>query len=329
MADGKETKTNGEDERTKKLNELGRKLKELREAQGITLEHASDATKIQKKYISAIEEGRLDELPKGPYCRSFLRQYCAFLTAPDMWAKYDPLTRGGNVTLEDFKASNEEPDMAVTPGVFRRSPRFWIYLLVVVSLAAAFWVTLRYRGEISTSATTPLEGGTAPIVREQQEKRAASADVSSGTSQALSADAAAPASVDLSWMDGKQPAPKPAQPAAETQAVADAAARQKPAVPAQAAKPAAKTPLLTLTARADSWLRISEGGKVLYQGIMKPGEKKEFRVNASAPLRVRCGNPAATNAAWFGAAAKALGGGKNPVTKYYWSDGAVTDTDKR
>ena len=113
MAEEKNIKTNGEDEKTKKINELGRKLKELREAQGITLEHASDATKIQKKYISAIEEGRLDELPKGPYCRSFLRQYCAFLTAPDMWAKYDPLTRGGNVTLEDFKASNEEPDMAV------------------------------------------------------------------------------------------------------------------------------------------------------------------------------------------------------------------------
>lgn len=322
MAEEKNIKTNGEDEKTKKINELGRKLKELREAQGITLEHASDATKIQKKYISAIEEGRLDELPKGPYCRSFLRQYCAFLTAPDMWAKYDPLTRGGNVTLEDFKASNEEPDMAVTPGVFRRSPRFWIYLLVVVSLAAAFWVTLRYRGEISTSATTPLEGGTAPIVREQQEKRAASADVSPDAAQPLSADAAAPASVDLSWMDGKQPAPKPAQPAA-----ASAPAQQKPAAPAQA-KPAAKAPLLTLTARADSWLRISEGGKVLYQGIMKPGEKKEFRVNASSPLRVRCGNPAATDAAWFGAAAKALGGGKNPVTKYYWSDGAVTDTDK-
>ena len=106
MAEEKNIKTNGEDEKTKKINELGRKLKELREAQGITLEHASDATKIQKKYISAIEEGRLDELPKGPYCRSFLRQYCAFLTAPDMWAKYDPLTRGGNVTLEDFKASN-------------------------------------------------------------------------------------------------------------------------------------------------------------------------------------------------------------------------------
>ncbi len=143
MADEKNIKTNGEDDKTKKINELGRKLKELREAQGITLAHASEATKIQKKYISAIEEGRLEELPKGPYCRSFLRQYCAFLNAPDMWAKYDPLTRGGNVTLEDFKASNEEPDMAVTPGVFRRSPRFWIYLLVVVSVAAAFWVSLR------------------------------------------------------------------------------------------------------------------------------------------------------------------------------------------
>lgn len=329
MADENGAKTNGEEERTKKINELGRKLKELREAQGITLEHASEATKIQKKYISAIEEGRLGEMPKGPYCRSFLRQYCAFLNAPDMWAKYDPLTRGGNVTLEDFRASNEEPDMAVTPGVFRRSPRFWIYLLVAASLAAAFWVTLRYRGEISTTATTPLEGGTAPIVREQQEKRAASADVSPDIAQPLSADAAAPASVDLSWMDGKQPAPKPAQPTAvNAPAPANAPAPQKPAAPAKSA-PAAKTPLLTLTARANSWLRISEGDKVLYQGIMKPGEKKEFRVNASRPLRVRCGNPAATDAAWSGAAAKALGGGKNPVTLYYWSDGAVTNSDKR
>lgn len=328
MADDKNTKTNGEGEKTKKIDELGRKLKELREAQGITLGHASDATKIQKKYISAIEEGRLGELPKGPYCRSFLRQYCAFLNAPDMWAKYDPLTRGGNVTIEDFKAANEEPDMSVTPGVFRRSPRFWIYLLVAASLAAAVWVTLRYRGEISTSATMPLEGGTAPIVRERQEQRAASADVSSDAVIAVLPPA--PESVDLSWMDGKQPAPKPAQPAAaNAPAAANEPAPQKPAAPAQAAKPAAKTPLLTLTARADSWQRISEGDKVLYQGIMKPGEKKEFRVNASRPLRVRCGNPAATDAAWFGAAAKPLGGGKNPVTKYYWNDGAVTNTDKR
>ena len=49
MAEEKNIKTNGEDEKTKKINELGRKLKELREAQGITLEHASAATKIQKK----------------------------------------------------------------------------------------------------------------------------------------------------------------------------------------------------------------------------------------------------------------------------------------
>lgn len=326
MADEKNSKTNGEETRTKKIDELGRKLKELREAQDITLAQASDATKIQKKYISAIEEGRLGELPRGPYCRSFLRQYCAFLNAPDMWAKYDPLTRSVNVTIEDFNTSNEEPDMAVTPGVFRRSPRFWIYLLVVISLAAAVWVTLRYRGEISTSATTPLEGGTAPIVRERQEQRAASADVSSDAVIAVLPPA--PASVDLSWMDGKQPAPKTEQPAAAS-APTNKPAAQKPAAPAQAAKPAAKTQLLTLTARADSWLRISEGDKVLYQGIMKPGEKKEFRVNASRPLRVRCGNPAATAAAWLGAAAKPLGGGKNPVTKYYWSDGAVTNSDKR
>ncbi len=307
-----------EESRAKKLNVLGAKLKELREAQEISLQTASDATKIQKKYISAIEAGELGALPKGPYCRSFLRQYCAYLNAPDMWTKYDPLTRGRNVMLADAASAREEPDMSVTPGVFRSSPRFWIYLLAAVSIAAACWVTLRYRGEISTSATTPLEGGTASIAREQREKRGAPADDGDYNVPPLSPDAAA--SVDLGWMDGKQPALPARQASAPVQAKAGQAPEQRPK---------AKEPSLTLTARADSWLRVSEGANVLYQGILKPGEQKTFRASEAAPLRVRCGNPSGTEAAWFGAAPKLMSGGKNPVTKYYWSDGAITDTDKR
>lgn len=305
--------TNGEDEKIKKIRELGSQLKELREAQGITLEHASEATKIQKKYIAAIEEGELASMPKGPYCRSFLRQYCALLNAPDMWGKYDPLTKSASAAPSELKVHRNEPDMSVTPGVFRRSPRFWIYLLVAASLAAAVWVTLRYRGEISLSATSPLRGGTAPIVREQQERSDSPSDEGQEPATQASSDAAAPASVDLSWMDGKPPA---SQTAAQEQT--------------QSAAPAPQNePVLTLTVRANSWMRISIGQNVLYEGTMKPGEKKEFRVDGPTPLRLRCGKPSATDAAWFGSSPKALGGGSNPVTLYYWSDGAVTSAETR
>lgn len=332
-------------DKTNKITELGSKLKELREAQGLTLTQASEATKIQKKYISAIEEGNLDELPAGPYCRSFLRQYCAFLNAHDMWAKYDPLTKSGAVAFKNLKPCGE-PDMSVAPGVFRRSPRFWIYLIIAASLAAAVWVTLRYRGEISITGTNPLDGGTAPIVREQREKLA---EPQEGEAN----------SVDLSWMDGQdqaseeeipeaaEPAPAAsAQPAATAQAqpksatptqpTAGASTQPAPAAPAKSAqqthaKPAsaAKEPLLAVTARSRSWLRVSRGSEVLYQGTMKPGEKKEFKVTGKLPIRLRCGNPSRTDASWNGAAPRPLGGGKNPVTRYYWSDGAATDTETR
>ena len=86
MAPGANSSQN-EDENKKATEvsaELGRKLRELREAQKLTLDDAWNATKIQKKHLAAIEEGQLDRLPKGPFCRSFLRQYCEYLNARDL-----------------------------------------------------------------------------------------------------------------------------------------------------------------------------------------------------------------------------------------------------
>lgn len=57
------------------MNEIGDKLKEARKAKGYTLDDLQQMTKIQKRYLIAVEEGNLDVLPGDFYARAFIKQY--------------------------------------------------------------------------------------------------------------------------------------------------------------------------------------------------------------------------------------------------------------
>lgn len=54
---------------------VGNKLKEARIAKGLTLENLEETTKIQKRYLAAIEEGNLHILPGKFYARAFIKEY--------------------------------------------------------------------------------------------------------------------------------------------------------------------------------------------------------------------------------------------------------------
>lgn len=57
------------------MSELGTKLREARVAKGLTLNSLQQTTKIQKKYLEAIEEGRFEDIPGTFYARGFVKQY--------------------------------------------------------------------------------------------------------------------------------------------------------------------------------------------------------------------------------------------------------------
>jgi cytoskeletal protein RodZ len=57
------------------VTELGRLLKETRKEKGLSLEEIHQLTKIQKRYLEAIEEGNLDALPGHFYARAFAKSY--------------------------------------------------------------------------------------------------------------------------------------------------------------------------------------------------------------------------------------------------------------
>ncbi|WP_141603455.1 helix-turn-helix domain-containing protein [Terrilactibacillus laevilacticus] len=57
------------------MSELGQALKEARKEKGMSLDDVLEITKIQKRYLAAIEEGQFDQLPGEFYTRAFIKNY--------------------------------------------------------------------------------------------------------------------------------------------------------------------------------------------------------------------------------------------------------------
>ena len=57
------------------MNGIGQTLKEAREKKGLTLDDLQQTTKIQKRYLIAIEAENFDALPGYFYVRAFIQQY--------------------------------------------------------------------------------------------------------------------------------------------------------------------------------------------------------------------------------------------------------------
>ncbi|RHW36371.1 helix-turn-helix domain-containing protein [Neobacillus notoginsengisoli] len=57
------------------MTELGNRLKEARLEKGLSLDDLQAVTKIQKRYLSGIEEGNYSTMPGDFYVRAFIKQY--------------------------------------------------------------------------------------------------------------------------------------------------------------------------------------------------------------------------------------------------------------
>lgn len=75
----------------------GKRLQEAREARAISLEQAERDTRIIRKYLTALEEDRLDAFPAPVYARGFLKSYANYLglDAEELLAMAGPRRESG------------------------------------------------------------------------------------------------------------------------------------------------------------------------------------------------------------------------------------------
>lgn len=61
------------------MSELGEMLQKVRQEKGLTLDDIQNSTKIQRRYLDAIEKGDFDALPGQFYARAFIKRYAEAL----------------------------------------------------------------------------------------------------------------------------------------------------------------------------------------------------------------------------------------------------------
>lgn len=301
-----------DDDQAQIICELGERLKNIREAQNLSISEISEITKIQKRYLEAIENGNLELLPKGPYIRGFTRQYCEFLSAEDLWNTYDMLT--AQQQNHDTEKSEQEQGYITTPTIFKATSHWWILLVVIVSFSAAGWITWNYRGEITGIATSPSSGGTAATSQDRQNSVGAGVPADGTVSADVSADVSAGA--NLSWMDGKSK-PNTSQIAAISEAPGAEEAQTGPV-----AIPTGEN-VLHIAASGNCWMLVTSGGKTLFSGTLRSGENQTYTVTDSN-IRVKFGNPNGVSVTWNGKTIRPLGSGTKPITKIFSKDGGET-----
>ena len=66
------------------MSALGIRLRELREAKGVSLDDIARSTRVGKRHLEALESETWSELPSPVFVKGFIRAYCDFLEAsPD------------------------------------------------------------------------------------------------------------------------------------------------------------------------------------------------------------------------------------------------------
>lgn len=152
------------------LASFGEELRREREIRGISLKEISDATKISKRFLDAIERNDHKTLPAPVFTRGFIREYARYLglSADDIVNRYNYAAAGDDRIEKsphlERLAHREPPARKGIPPVYARIDRnVYILLLIIAALGGAIYVAIRYK-QASVEAMR-IESAITPVKR--------------------------------------------------------------------------------------------------------------------------------------------------------------------
>lgn len=266
---------------------IGQKLQEARSEKGLTIDDVQQATKIQRRYLIAIEDGHFEELPGDFYVRAFIKQY-----AQTVGLDGDELLKDYNDQLPQAAATNVMPVTEEQPTT--REPKttkigqentgldrlrsllpIIIVSVIVVIILGTIWVFAVRSGRQSSNNSAV---SSSHVAVSSSKTESASSHKSSSTSQSSSSSSSSETT--------KSKTKQTLVPVTTTGANATYRVENAPA-----------TNKLAITAKgADSWVQVTPtGGRALYVGTITTGTNKELTLPAGTTgVSVSFGNRTAT-----------------------------------
>jgi cytoskeleton protein RodZ len=242
---------------------FGERLKRERELRGVSLDEVSGATKINTKYLEALETEQWDRLPHGFFARGFIRTIARYLGMNE-----------DSLISEYALVTKDHPTVTVWVQDLERPRKPWkpiaVAALFVAILAAGGWLAAKRWGHIAHTDAKARVSLAAPMVGD--------------TSNALPTDS--PASTNSSSVAGDAHALDAQKPTGETSAAPPAADQSSAAMVRAANAIASTTENLELRVQAArrTRVRVTADGHLQFSGWLAAGGTRTYSARESFQL---------------------------------------------
>lgn len=278
---------------------IGETLRDARIAKGFTLDDLQQTTKIQKRYLIAIEDGKFSDLPGDFYVRAFIKQYAQTvgLDGNELLNEYSdqlPSTKTqeyvDRVNEDNPSTRSAQRKVDDRTAKIKRQVPIVAAVIVVVAVLIGIWLATTKSSQSSNnsqnvdSSSVSVSGSAA--------KSSSSAKTSSKKA-AASSKAASKASFSKVSTTG----------AATTYTMVNAP----------------KTKTVKIKTSASAWVSVTSAGTSLFQGTLTAGKVQTVKLNANATsVTLNLGNAPETKVT--------IGGKRLPISKATSSATTATST---
>lgn len=271
------------------MNQLGERLRQARESQGLSVEQAAVETRIRQQSLRALEEGKFDLLPNDVVAKGFIRNYAQLLGLPvDEMIDLYRLERGGSQPIRVVPTSSMRGSRSCV------LPSFFGVFFVTVALVGLTYVALSALGRVredsiavSMAAATTI---TAATPTQLNTPIPATIPVPGGNPQLP------PSTVPVAEVSTAE---RPVFPTAvpTIPPMNPAGGNAQPTSRSRSTTTPTATPAAPIVVRVNippgpgegSWLRVQTDGVIAYEQIMRSGEEQVFL--AQRQVQIRAGNP--------------------------------------
>lgn len=284
------------------MDNIGQTLKAAREKKGYTLDDLQQITKIQKRYLIAIEENNFEALPGQFYVRAFVRQY-ANTVGLDGDAIVAQLTKGSVTDNADGAAGQSlsrrrqnGPAPATKPGMLERLkqqlPLITIIGVVVLIIGGVVYASVQNRR--ATQHERQIAQTSRKVTVNNNVHHHHSSAVTSSTNSKISS--ATVASSSTSSTVTSQSSSAQSSKAKHHKKQSFKLTRKSGKTFVYKMKNNDGNNVIQLTGKADeSWCSVAVNGETLWQGTLMAGMSRQIRIPAAATnVQISLGNSKGT-----------------------------------